>query len=85
MFCPIMRFGTTARVFFLWNKNSFQAFNSEQNKKNFQKWSVGVSKIDDFRHVDMEGENNDPLRILRHPKMETSLLRKFRKSVSAMP
>ena len=43
---------------------------------------VGVSKIDDFRHVDMEGESNDTLRILWPPVVEASLLRIFRKSVS---
>ena len=47
-------------------------------------FAVGVSKNDDFRHVDM-GEKNDALRILWRPMLEISLLRKFRKSVSTLP
>ena len=46
-----------------------------------QKYS---QNLEHFRHVDM-GEKNDALRILWHPMLEISLLRKFRKSVSTLP
>ena len=52
-----MRLGNIARVFFLRNKTDF---NPEQHaeEEDFQKSSVSVSKIADFRHVDLRGENS---------------------------
>ena len=61
---------------------SFQVQKIQSKPRTF--FAVGVSKNDDFRHVDM-GEKNDALRILWHPMLEISLLRKFRKSVSTLP
>ena len=62
-------------------RGAFLCLNSNMLKK-AKILFVGVSKTDDFRHVDMEGESNDTLRILWPPVVEASLLRIFRKSVS---
>lgn len=59
------------------------AFESKHAVK-ISKSFCGVSKSNDFRHVDMEEENNDALRIQQH-SMETSLLIYFAKVFPLCP